>query len=84
MDGTSVSRFCNQLDVYFKLVELNGDSKHFYVTITLLEGPAYTWYSVQGVSESWRALKAGMLPYFKPADNAFKTLLGARKMDLAG
>ena len=23
MDGTSVSRFCKQLDVYFKLVELN-------------------------------------------------------------
>ena len=73
MDGTSVSRFCNQLDVYFKLVELNDDSKHFQIAITLLEGPAYTWYSVQGVSESWQALKVGMLAYFKPADYAFKT-----------
>ena len=73
MDGTSVLRFCNQLDVYFKLVELNDDSKHFQIAITLLEGLAYTWYSVQGVSESWWALKAGMLAYFKPADYAFKT-----------
>ena len=73
MDGTSISRFCNQLDVYFKLVELNDDSKRFQIAVTLLEGPAYTWYSVQGVSESWRALKAGMLAYFKPADYAFKT-----------
>ena len=46
MDGTSVSRFCNQLDVYFKLVELNDDAKRFQIAVTLLEGPAYTWYSV--------------------------------------
>ena len=73
MDGTSVSCFCNQLDVYFKLVELNDDSKYFQIAVTLLEGPAYTWYSVQGVPESCRALKVGMLAYFKPADYAFKT-----------
>ena len=73
MDGTSLLHFCNQFDVYFKLVELNDDSKCFQIAVTLLEGPAYTWYSVQGVSESWRALKAGMLAYFKPADYAFKT-----------
>ena len=73
MDGTSVSCFCNQLDVYFKLVELSNDSKNFQIAVTLLEGAAYTWYSVQGVSGSWRALKAGMLVYFKPADYAFKT-----------
>ena len=73
MDGTSVSRFCNQLGVYFKLVELNDDSKRFQIAITLLEGLAYTWYSVSGVPESWRSLKAGMLAYFKPADYAFKT-----------
>ena len=54
-------------------MELNDDSKRFQIAITLLEGPAYTWYSVQGVPESWRALKAGMLAYFKPADYAFKT-----------
>ena len=73
MDKTSVLCFCNQLDVYFKLVELNDDAKWFQIAVTLLEGPAYTWYSVQGVPESWRALKAGMLAYFKPADYAFKT-----------
>ena len=72
MDGTSVSRFCNQLDVYFKLVELNNDSKRFQIAVTLLEGPVHTWYSVHGVSESLRALKAGMLTYFKPADYTFK------------
>ena len=73
MDSTSVSCFCNQLDVYFKLVELTDDSKRFQIAVTLLEGPAYTCYSVQGVSKSWWALKAGMLAYFKPADYAFKT-----------
>ena len=73
MDGTSVSCFCNQLGVYFKLVELTDDAKRFQIAITLLEGAAYTWYSVQGVPESWRALKAGMLACFKPEDYAFKT-----------
>ena len=73
MDGTSVSCFCNQLGVYFKLVELTDDAKHFQIAVILLEGPAYTWYSVQGVPESWRALKAGMLAYFKLEDYAFKT-----------
>ena len=73
MDGSSVSRFCKQLDVYFKLVELMDDAKHFQIAATLLEGPTYTWYSVQAVLESWRALKAGMLAYFKLADYVFKT-----------
>ena len=54
-------------------MELIDDSKRFQIAVTLLEGPAYTLYSVQGVPESWRALKAGMLAYFKPADYAFKT-----------
>ena len=55
------------------MVELTDDAKRFQIAITLLEGAAYTWYSVQGVPESWRALKAGMLAYFKLADYAFKT-----------
>ena len=73
MDGTSVLRFFNQLDVYFKLVELTDDSKCFQIAVTLLEGSAFTWYSVYGVPKSWRALKARMLTYFKPTDYAFKT-----------
>ena len=73
MDGPSVIRFCNQLDVYFDLVELVDDSKRCKIAVTLLEGSAYTWYTVQGVTSSWRALKGKMLAYFKPADYAFKT-----------
>ena len=73
MDGTSVSRFCHQLDVYFKLVELKDDIKQGQVAVTLLDGPAYTWYSIQGNVNRWSALKVALLDYFKPADYAYKT-----------
>ena len=44
MDSTSVLHFCNQLVVYFILIELTDDAKHFKIAITLLERLAYTWY----------------------------------------
>ena len=46
MDGVSVSRFVHQLDTYFKLVDLNDDVKRGQIAVTLLDGAAYTWYSV--------------------------------------
>ena len=46
MDGVSVSRFVHQLDTYFKLVDLNDDVKRGQIAATLLDGAAYTWYSV--------------------------------------
>ena len=84
MDGTTVSRFCNQLDVYFNLVELVDDQKRCQVAITLLEGTAYTWYSVSGVSNSWRTLKSRLLGYFKPADYAYKTRQALSKWSQRG
>ena len=38
----------------------------------MLDGPAFTWYSIQGNVTSWAALKAALLGYFKPADYAYK------------
>ena len=38
----------------------------------MLDGPAYTWYSIQGNVTGWAALKAALLGYFKPADYAYK------------
>ena len=73
MDGTTVSRFVHQLDTYFDLVDLKDDSKRGQIAVTLLEGPAYTWYSVQGNVTGWVRLKAALLGYFKPADYAYKT-----------
>ena len=46
MDGPSVMRFCSQLDTYFELVELHDDGKKCMIAVTLLEGTAYTWYTV--------------------------------------
>ena len=46
MDGTTVSRFVHQLDTYFDLVDLKDDSKRVQIAFTLLEGSAYTWYSI--------------------------------------
>ena len=66
-------QFCSQPDVYFDLVELHDDSKRCKIAITLLEGSAYTWYTVQGILTSWHALKSAMLAYFKPVDYTFKT-----------
>ena len=73
MDGTTVSRFVHQLDTYFDLVDLKDDSKRGQIAVTLLEGPAYTWYSVQGNVTGWARLKAALLGYFKPANYAYKT-----------
>ena len=73
MDGTTVSRFVHQLDTYFDQVDLEEDSKRGQITVTLLEGSAYTWYSIQGNVTSWVQLKAVLLGYFKPADYAYKT-----------
>ena len=39
----------------------------------MLDGPAFTWYSIQGNVIGWAALKAALLGYFKPADYTFKT-----------
>ena len=37
----------------------------------MLDGPAYTLYSIQGNATGWAALKAALLGYFKPADYAY-------------
>ena len=61
------------MDTYFDLVDLKDDSKRGHIAVTLLEGPAYTWYSIQGNVTSWVRLKAALLGYFNPADYAYKT-----------
>lgn len=61
------------MDTYFKLVDLVDDVKRGQIAVTLLDGSAYTWYSVQGGVEQWSRLKAKLLGYFKPADYAYKT-----------
>ena len=38
MDGTSVSKFVLQLDIYFGLVDLMDDVKCSYIAVGLLEG----------------------------------------------
>ena len=73
MDGTTVSRFVHQLDTYFDLVDLKDDSKRGQIAVTLLEGPAHTWYSVQGNVTGWTRLRTALLGYFKPADYTYKT-----------
>ena len=70
MDGTTVSRFVHHLDIYFELVDL--DAKRGQTAVTLFEGPAYTLCSVQGNITRWFRLKAALLEYLKPADNAYK------------
>ena len=49
------------------------NTKQGKVTLTLLDGPAYTWYSIQGNVARWSDLKVALLDYFKPADHAYKT-----------
>ena len=61
------------MDTYFDLVDLKDASRRGQIAVTLLEGPVYTWYSVQGNVTSWVRLKAALLGYFKPADYAYKT-----------
>ena len=72
MDGALMSRFCHQLDMYFKLVELTDDIKQGLVAVTLLAGPEYTWNNIQGNVNCWSALKIALLDYFKPADYTYK------------
>ena len=38
----------------------------------LLDGPAFTWYSIQGNVTGWSALRAALLGYFKPAGYTYK------------
>ena len=38
----------------------------------MLDGLAFTWYSIQGNVTGWTALKAALLGYFKPANYACK------------
>ena len=38
MDGTSVSKFVHQLDIYFDLVNLTDDIKCSWIAVGLLEG----------------------------------------------
>ena len=61
------------MDTYFNLVDLKDDSKRGQIAVTLLEGLAHTWYSVQGNITSWVRLKAALLGYSKPADYAYKS-----------
>ena len=61
------------MDTYFNLVDLKDDSKRGQIAVTLLKGPAYTWYSIQGNVTGWVRLKAVLLGYFKTADYAYKT-----------
>ena len=61
------------MNTYFDLVDLKDDSKQGQITVTLLEGSAYTWYSVQGNVTGWVRLKAALLGYFKSADYGYKT-----------
>ena len=77
MDGTTVSRFVHQLDTYFDLVDLKDDAKREQIAITLLEGPAYTWYSIQGNETSWVRLKSALLGYGKPVDYAYNVRAGS-------
>ena len=46
MDGTSVSKFVHQMDVYFDLVDLTDDVKRGQIVVGLLEGQAHTLYQV--------------------------------------
>ena len=73
MDRMTVSRFVHQLDTYFDLVDLKDDSKRGQIAVTLLEGSAYTWSSIQSNVTGWAQLKAALFGYFKPVDYAYKT-----------
>ena len=46
MDGTSVSEFMHQLDVYFDLVDLTDNIKGGQIAVGLLEGQAHNWFQV--------------------------------------
>ena len=48
MDAVLLSRFVHQLDNYSRIVESTDDVKMGQITITLLEGTAYNWFTVQG------------------------------------
>ena len=50
----------------------------------MLEGSAYTRYSVQGNITGWVRLKAALLGYCKPADYAYKTRQAVAKWTQKG
>ena len=50
----------------------------------MLDGPAYTWYSIQGNLTGWAALKAALLGYFKPADYTYKMRQALSKCSQCG
>ena len=50
----------------------------------MLDGPVFTWYSIQGNVTSWAVLKAALLGYFKPADYANKACQALSKCSQRG
>ena len=50
----------------------------------MLDGLAFTWYSIQGNVTGWAALKAALLGYFKPADYAYKMCQALAKCSQRG
>ena len=48
------------------------------------EGPAFTWYSIQGNVTGWAALNAALLGYYKPADYVYKTRQALAKCSQQG
>ena len=42
------------------------------MAVTLLDGLAYTWYSIQGNVACWSDLKVVLRDYFKPANYVYK------------
>ena len=46
IDSVSVSRFVLQLNICFRIVELNDDVKMGQIAIMLLEGATYNWLAL--------------------------------------
>ena len=53
-------------------MDLKDDCSRGQIAVTVLEGSAYTWYSIQYNVTSWVRLKAALLGYFKPVDYTYK------------
>ena len=70
--------------MYLKLVDLKGVIKQGQVAVTLLDGAAYTWYTIQANVAGWAVLKAALLGYFKPADYAYKMHQASSKCSQQG
>ena len=69
MDGTTVSKFIQQLDIYFDLVDLKDDTKRGQISVCKLEGQTHTWYQRQGNVLCWGNLKAALLGYLSQWTN---------------